>query len=75
MPKPPRPSLQKMPDGSYRLSGLGKGGQVHLRKEMRAWVRHDDAQTGEAHYFSWSRQEAETYAANHGLTILEPGRS
>lgn len=71
----PSPTLQQMPDGSYRLSGLGKGGRVHLRKAMRAWTRQDDEQTGAAYYFSWSRQEAETYARHHGLTIHEPSQS
>lgn len=73
-PKPPV-SLQKMPDGSFRIHGLGRGGQVHLKKEMRAWRSEDDEQTGESYYTSWSRQEAETYARAHGLTILEPRRS
>ena len=67
-------TVRKMPDGSFRLGGLGKGGRVHLKKEMRAWVREDDA-TGQASYFSWSRQEAERYARAHGLTILEPVQS
>ena len=64
-----------MPDGSYRLGGIGKGGRIHLRRDMRSWTRQDDEQTGAAYYVSWSRREAETYAAKHGLRILEPAQS
>ena len=64
-----------MPDGSYRLGGIGKGGRVHLCRDLRAWRREDNERTGAAHYVSWSRQEAETYAAKHGLRILEPAQS
>lgn len=68
----PPVTLRKMPDGSFRLYGLRHRSRLHLTKEMRAWQRDEDEQTNETFYLSWSRREADTYAAAHGLTILEP---
>ena len=71
-PSAPPVTLRKMPDGSFRLYGLRNRSRLHLTKEMRAWVRDEDEQTGATFYTSWSRREADLYAAAHGLTILEP---
>ena len=64
-----------MPDGSFRIYGLRYHSRIHLTKEMRPWQRDQDEHTGEIFYMSWSRREADIYAAAHGLTILEPAQS
>ena len=68
-------TLRKMPDGSFRIYGLRNRSRIHLTKEMRAWQRDEDEQTGETFYMSWSRREADAYAEAPGLSIREPSDS
>ena len=70
----PPVTMHQMPDGSFRIYGLRNHSRIHLTKEMRPW-RREDGSDGRIYYTAWSREEADIYAANYGLTILEPTAS
>jgi hypothetical protein len=61
-------AIRRMPDGLYELHGLGGGGNVHLKKEMRDWQL--ETQMDGATVYNTRRVEAAyEYAQNHGLTV------
>lgn len=74
-PVPPPVTLRRMPDGSFRIYGLRHRSRLHLTKVMRPWRRDEEPGTGVTFYMSWNHEEAERFAAVHGLTILGPGAS